>query len=539
MRLTHTLTLVGLLCGVLSAGPVAARITPPKLLSAKHLEAVKLSTRGPNAQGEARRATDTAAPPRVKNITFSNPKASQFFVDGTTIPEVTFDVGPSWAGLIPISAASNESRKLFFWFFPPGPEGSLDDLILWVDGGPGCSSLEAMLKENGPFLWGSGQARPTQNEYSWTNLSSVLYVEQPVGTGYSQGTPDVKDENDVAAQLVGFLQQFLEIFSELKGKKFYPTGSSYAGMYVPYIANFIFENTTTSTLDLDLQGTWIHDPLISWWLVHQQIPAVDFVHKYENVFAFNRTFLAQLDSVAAMCNYSDYMAKYVTYPPQGLLPLPGASTDIDTACDVWDMIFDAAVLVNPAFNMYHVLDTVTPWDVLGFPWVTSFSPSKLQLSTVLLGDRFHKLRHLCTSIALDVKAAIHAPNASWEVCKFKGPKVFPNGDASLPPAFTVLPNVIEKSKRSVVVHGLADFILIAEGTRLALQNMTWAGMQGFQMPLLNDSFVVDGMGALGRMQSERGLTYVEISLAGHQVPGYSPAAAFQVMEYLLGFRDSP
>ncbi|KAI9428416.1 hypothetical protein H4582DRAFT_2067469, partial [Lactarius indigo] len=131
MRLTHTLTLVGLLCGVLSAGPVAARITPPKLLSAKHLEAVKLSTRGPNAQGEARRATDTAAPPRVKNITFSNPKASQFFVDGTTIPEVTFDVGPSWAGLIPISAASNESRKLFFWFFPPGPEGSLDDLILW------------------------------------------------------------------------------------------------------------------------------------------------------------------------------------------------------------------------------------------------------------------------------------------------------------------------------------------------------------------------------------------------------------------------
>jgi carboxypeptidase D len=74
---------------------------------------------------------DTAAPSRVKNITFSNPKASQFFVDGTTIPEVNFDVGPSWAGLLPISGASNETRQLFFWFFPPGPQGSLDDLILW------------------------------------------------------------------------------------------------------------------------------------------------------------------------------------------------------------------------------------------------------------------------------------------------------------------------------------------------------------------------------------------------------------------------
>jgi carboxypeptidase D len=116
-----------------------------------------------------------------------------------------------------------------------------------------------MLKENGPISWGSGQAFPTQNEWSWTNLSSVLYIEQPVGTGFSPGTPDVKNENDVAAQLVGFLQQFLEIFSELKGKNFYLTGESYAGMYVPYIANFIYENTTRSTLDLNLQGIWIND----------------------------------------------------------------------------------------------------------------------------------------------------------------------------------------------------------------------------------------------------------------------------------------
>jgi carboxypeptidase D len=47
--------------------------------------------------------------------------------------------------------------------------------------------------------------------------------------------------------------------------------------------------------------------------------------------------------------------------------------------------------------------------------------------------------------------------------------VFPHGDASLPSAFTVLPNVIEKSNRSVIAHGLADFLLIAEGTRIVLQ----------------------------------------------------------------------
>lgn len=73
----------------------------------------------------------------------------EYYVNGATIPEVNFDVGPSWAGLIPISDEPNETRKvllletftddsiallitqLFFWFLPPGPEGSLDDLIFW------------------------------------------------------------------------------------------------------------------------------------------------------------------------------------------------------------------------------------------------------------------------------------------------------------------------------------------------------------------------------------------------------------------------
>ncbi|KAH9978141.1 peptidase S10, serine carboxypeptidase [Lactifluus volemus] len=260
---------------------------------------------------------------------------------------------------MPISSSPGETRKLFFWLFPPGPEGSLDDLIFWTNGGPGCSSMEGLLQEHGPFVWSTGQIRPTQNEWSWTNLSSVLYVEQPVGTGFSQGTPTARNEDDVAEQLVGFFQQFLEIFSELKGKKFYLTGESYAGVFVPYIANFIYEHTTKSTLDLDLQGIWINDPVLGL-LIDQEIPAVRFVHKYENVFAFNQTFLAHLDSVAAACNYTGYMEKFASYPPPGPLPLPGNSTEFDEGCDVWDEIVSAALIINPAFNIYHIFDMVSP-----------------------------------------------------------------------------------------------------------------------------------------------------------------------------------
>jgi carboxypeptidase D len=62
----------------------------------------------------------------------------------------------------------------------------------------------------------------------------------------------------------------------------------------------------------------------------------------------------------------------------------------------------------------------------------------------------------------EVKEAIHAPvNVTWAICS--DINVFPEGDASLPPVFTVLPNVIEKSKRSVIIHGLGDYVLIADG----------------------------------------------------------------------------
>ncbi|KAF8350960.1 Alpha/Beta hydrolase protein [Amanita rubescens] len=487
---------------------------------ARQFEAAKRYTIDNLLKAQQTSNSQSSAPATgIKNITFSNPLASQFYVDGSKIPLVHWDVGPSWAGLLPISDDPDETRKLFFWFFPPGPNGSLDDLIFWTNGGPGCSSMEGFLQENGPISWGYGQAHATQNQYSWTNLSSVLWVEQPVGTGFSQGTPTAQNEEDVASQLVGFLQQFLEVFSELKGKKFYLTGESYAGTYIPYIADYIYSNP--SLLDLSLQGIWMGDPFISWFVVQEQIPAVDFVHKYNHVFSLNTTFMNQLDAMAKQCNYAGYVDEYVTFPPKGPLPFFWTNTTADPGCDVWDTILNATLIVNPAFNIYRIFDQYPIlWDVLGFPGTFDNQQSPIYFNRT------------------EVKEAIHAPvNVNWAECS--NISVFPNGDASLPPVFTVLPNVIEKSKRSVIMHGLGDYVLIADGTRIAIQNMTWGGLQGFRTPIVPDSFIVDGIGALGNVHSERGLTYIEVVLSGHMLPQFTPWSAYQSMQYLLGFRPTP
>ncbi|CUA67083.1 hypothetical protein RSOLAG22IIIB_07169 [Rhizoctonia solani] len=512
---------------LLTAGVALAQVRHPARLIAEHGRPNRRAvgtTVVATAATTAATATTTATSPSSSasaTISFSNPKAADFYVDGTTIPEVSFDAGPSWSGLMPISADPNETRKLFFWFWPTNNPKYTNDLVFWTNGGPGCSSFEGLLQENGPFTWPTGTAKPVRNQWSWTNLSHVLWVEQPVGTGFSQGVPNITNEDELAAQFAGFLTQFLEIFSELKGKNFYATGESYAGYYIPYIANYLYQNP--GAVDLNLKGTWIADGVYTWDLVDLFIPAVAFAEKWQNVLGLNSTFMNYVRSVGTKCGYTGWMEKYVTYPPAGPLPLPAQAYqgtpdygNVVDGCSIWPEIRAAALMVNPNFNVYHIFDLwPIPWDVLGFPTTFDNQQSPIYFNRT------------------DVQDAIHAPRTNWAECS--SIDVFVNGsDNSAPSMTTVMPNVIEKSERTVIIHGGLDYRILADGVRAGIQNMTWNGKQGFQTPIQNESFVIEGFGILGRAHQERNLTYVEVDLSGHMVPQFAPWAAYKTLNYLLG-----
>ena len=133
-------------------------------------------------------------------------------------------------------------------------------ITIWLNGGPGCSSLDGLLQENGPFLWQPGTYKPVPNPYSWTNLTNVVYVDQPAGTGFSPGPSTVNDEEDVAAQFNSWFKHFVDTF-DLHGRKVYITGESYAGMYVPYIADAMLNEEDTTYFNL--KGIQINDPSIN------------------------------------------------------------------------------------------------------------------------------------------------------------------------------------------------------------------------------------------------------------------------------------
>jgi len=85
-----------------------------------------------------------------------------FVVNGTGIPDVDFDVGESYAGLLPISSKADEKRTFFFWYFVSTNTLATDEIMIWLNGGPGASSLEGLLQENGPFLWQFGTFKPVK-----------------------------------------------------------------------------------------------------------------------------------------------------------------------------------------------------------------------------------------------------------------------------------------------------------------------------------------------------------------------------------------
>ena len=90
-----------------------------------------------------------------------------------SLPDVPFDVGEMYAGMIPIDYA-NASNALFFIFQPTiGPP--VDEITIYLNGGPGWSSFESFFQETGRFLWQPGTFAPVENPYSWVNLTNMMW----------------------------------------------------------------------------------------------------------------------------------------------------------------------------------------------------------------------------------------------------------------------------------------------------------------------------------------------------------------------------
>lgn len=143
-----------------------------------------------------------------------------------------------WAGYVDVASKGH----LFYWLFEAWEAPSTAPLVVWLNGGPGCSSMDGLFLENGPFQLGSDSPQTVSvNNHAWAAAANVLYIDQPVGTGLSYTTSNVypKNDGDVNKALLDFFNGFFAIHKDLVGREMFLTGESHAGHYLPSLAQAI------------------------------------------------------------------------------------------------------------------------------------------------------------------------------------------------------------------------------------------------------------------------------------------------------------
>ncbi|KAF7342668.1 Carboxypeptidase [Mycena sanguinolenta] len=161
------------------------------------------------------------------------------------------------------------TESIFFWYFAARHNPGTAPLTLWFNGGPGSSSMLGLLQELGPCRITNDSSSVTLNPFSWNNNANMLFIDQPVGTGFSYGNMSVGTSQEAAADVWTFLQIFLKDsrFSNLAANDLAIWTESYGGHYGPtFAAYFLSQNAaitagTVSGLHLNLKTLGIGDGL--------------------------------------------------------------------------------------------------------------------------------------------------------------------------------------------------------------------------------------------------------------------------------------
>ncbi|EGG18539.1 peptidase S10 family protein [Cavenderia fasciculata] len=186
-----------------------------------------------------------------------------------------------YAGLININETSN--GNIFFWFIQANvsnPETA--PVAIWINGGPGCSSMDGLFLENGPFRLSPNDTESANftvsiNPSSWHNVANILYIDEPVGTGLSYVDDDsglAASDEELETDFYTFLQSWYNVFDNFTGNDLYISGESYAGHYIPHYSNFILtmndqiQNNSLNGTIINLKGVaigngWTH-PVVQY-----------------------------------------------------------------------------------------------------------------------------------------------------------------------------------------------------------------------------------------------------------------------------------
>ncbi|RIB05386.1 carboxypeptidase S1, partial [Gigaspora rosea] len=143
-----------------------------------------------------------------------------------------------YSGYLNIAPDAN----MFFWFFESRKNPKNSPLTIWLSGGPGYSSMFALFQEVGPCKVKRNMNKSRLAANSWNEVTNLLFIDQPIGAGFSYGTRMVNTSEQAALDVYEFLQRFFTMFPKYASLDLHLFSESYGGHYVPAIAKLIIQN---------------------------------------------------------------------------------------------------------------------------------------------------------------------------------------------------------------------------------------------------------------------------------------------------------
>ncbi|KAJ1290880.1 hypothetical protein BS78_02G276800 [Paspalum vaginatum] len=381
---------------------------------------------------------------------------------------------------------THDARMFYFFFESRGQED--DPVVIWLTGGPGCSSELALFYENGPFHIADNLSL-VWNDFGWDKASNLIYVDQPTGTGfsYSSDSRDTRhNEATISDDLYNFLQVFFAEHPKYAKNDFFITGESYAGHYIPAFASRVYQgNKNNEGIHINLKGFAIGNGLTDPAIQYAAYPdyALDMGLITESQYKTINKIVPTCEFAVKLCGTSGTVSCLAAY-------------------FVCNTIFSAIQTIIGNKNYYDIRK----------PCVGSLCYDFSNM------EKFLNLKSVRESLGVgDIEFVSCSPTV-YEAMLLDWMRNLEVG----------IPELLENDIKVLIYAGEYDLICNWLGNSRWVDSMEWSGKEAFVSSSL-EPFTVDGKEA-GLLKSHGPLSFLKVHDAGHMVPMDQPEAALEMLK---------
>ncbi|RDD46475.1 Lysosomal protective protein [Trichoplax sp. H2] len=401
------------------------------------------------------------------------------------------------------------NHRLHYWFFESANNPATDPLLLWLNGGPGCSSLDGLFAEHGPFFVKPDLSLGLRQK-SWNHFANIIYLESPVGVGFSYSRngniPESLNDNVVANENYAAIKSFFNKFPSYRRHPFYIAGESYAGVYLPTLA-LRLKNDLSINLKGLVIGNGLHD-------MNSNFNSILYYARYHGLL--DHTLWLQLQRT---CCQNGQIADNQCHFFQS-----HQSDCLKYTKRAYNIIF------TQGLNMYDVSRDCQNSSSMNIrQHANILTLARKQISYAVPPCMDNSLIAAYLNLAR-VQKAIHTPIGQaiqWTVCNLT---IRTNYDSIYPSPILLYKQLLPKYK-VLIYNGDEDMICNFLGAQWAIQllNMPLSGEYQPWRIRKENGLQIAGFTA----QYDRNLYFVTVKGAGHMVPESQPHAAYIMMKNYL------